>query len=99
MGYLIFSRSNTKDAAGPEPVREPPTGLAALLHLQSLLNQDSDIFTARQLGRRTVSWAAGSHFMTMVRKTPGVSGGAASVGNGRVPVWIIVLKRNRWIGG
>ena len=33
----------------------------------------------------------GQEGMTVIRKTPGIRGGAACIGDSRVPVWIIVL--------
>lgn len=36
--------------------------------------------------------------MTIIRKTPGVCGGAACIGNSRVPVWIIVLMSEAGAG-
>ena len=51
-----------------------------------------------QPGQPAPSSQPGQEGMTVIRKTPGIRGGAACIGDSRVPVWIIVLMSEAGAG-
>ena len=51
-----------------------------------------------QPGHPDPAGQTGQEGMTVIRKTPGIRGGAACIGDSRVPVWIIVLMSEAGAG-